>query len=42
LQFFLHQPPVLAELLQHVAEVSRFHSGHQGSGVRGKGLGIGD
>ena len=29
LQFFLHQPPVLAELLQHVAEVSRFYGGHE-------------
>ena len=40
LQFFLHQPPVLAELLQHVAEVSRFHGGHGersfGSGVSGR------
>ena len=28
LQFFLHQPPVLAELLQDVAQASRFHGGH--------------
>ena len=33
LQFFLHQPPVLAELLQYVAEVSSFCGGGGGHGV---------
>ena len=28
LQFFLHQPAMLAELLQHVAQISRFCSAH--------------
>ena len=42
LQFFLHQPAMLAELLQHVAEVSRFGADirGQGSGARGQGPGI--
>ena len=29
LQFFLHQPAMLAEFLKNVAEVSRFHGGHE-------------
>ena len=29
LQFFLHQPSVLTEFLQDVAQVSRFHDGHE-------------
>ena len=29
LKFFLHQPPVLAELLQDVAEVSCFSDRHE-------------
>ena len=28
LQFFLHQLPMLAELLQHIAQAARFYCGH--------------
>jgi hypothetical protein len=28
LQFFLHQFPMLAELLQHIAQAARFSCGH--------------
>jgi hypothetical protein len=30
LEFFLHQPTMLAELLENIGKVSRFHGAHEG------------